>query len=63
MNWNIPFEIVETHSFKIFDSLVKKKTAQFIGIVYEPDYLKFDEYLTNILKIKTYIIKDLEKCS
>ena len=51
---NISLEIVETHSFKIFfDSLIKKKDfAIYWNKVYEPDYLKFDEYLFNIFKNK-----------
>ncbi len=51
---NITLEIVETNSFKIFfDALIKKKDfAIYWNKVYEPDYLKFDEYLLNIFKNK-----------
>ena len=53
-NLNISLEIVETNSFKIFfDALIKKKDfAIYWNKVYEPDYLKFDEYLLNIFKNK-----------
>jgi len=46
---NINLEIVETISFKaFFDKLVKKKNFNlYWNKVYEPDYLKFDEYLFN----------------
>ena len=46
-NLNITLEIVETNSFKIFfDKLIKKKDFSiYWNKVYEPDYLKFDEYL------------------
>jgi len=51
---NISLEIVEANSFKIFfDALIKKKNFSiYWNKVYEPDYLKFDEYLLNILKNK-----------
>ena len=51
---NITLEIIETSSFKIFfDTLIKKKDfAIYWNKVYEPDYLKFDEYLLNIFKNK-----------
>ena len=51
---NITLEIVETKSFKIFfDALIKKKDfAIYWNKVYEPDYLKFDEYLLNTFKNK-----------
>ena len=51
---NISLEIVEANSFKnFFDKLVKKKDFSiYWNKVYEPDYLKFDEYLSNSLKIK-----------
>ena len=56
---NISLEIVETHSFKVFfDSLIKKKDfAMYWNKVYEPDYLKFDEYLFNIFKNKNIYYK------
>ncbi len=51
-NLNINLEIIETNSFKIFfDKLIKKKNfTMYWNKVYEPDYLKFDEYLENIFK-------------
>ena len=54
INLNINLEIIETNSFKIFfDTLIKKKDFSiYWNKVYEPDYLKFDEYLLNIFKDK-----------
>ena len=51
---NINLEVIETNSFKIFfDTLIKKKDFTiYWNKVYEPDYLKFDEYLLNIFKDK-----------
>ena len=51
---NINLEIIETNSFKtFFDGLIKKKNfAIYWNKVYEPNYLKFDEYLINSLKNK-----------
>ena len=51
---NISLEIIETNSFKIFfDKLVKKNDfAIYWNKVYEPDYLKFDEYLLSCFKNK-----------
>ena len=45
--FNINLEIIETESFKFFfDKLLKKNNFSFYwNKVYEPDYLKFDEYL------------------
>ena len=53
-NLNINLEIVETNSFKIFfDKLIKKNDfAIYWNKVYEPDYLKFDEYLLKNLNNK-----------
>ena len=53
-DFNISLEVVETNSFKIFfDKLIKKKDfAIYWNKVYEPDYLKFDEYLLSTLKNK-----------
>ena len=53
-NLNINLEIVETDSFKFFfDQLIKKKDfALYWNKVYEPDFLKFDEYLLYNLKNK-----------
>ena len=49
-NLNINLEIIETNSFKIFfDNLIKKKNFKiYWNKVYEPDFLKFDEYLFKI---------------
>ena len=53
-NYNISLQVVETNSFKIFfDKLTKKNNfAIYWNKVYEPDYLKFDEYLSSNLKKK-----------
>ena len=53
-NLNISLEIVETNSFKIFfDKLINKRDFSiYWNKVYEPDYLKFDEYLISVLKDK-----------
>ena len=51
---NINLEIIKTESFKaFFDKLFKKKNISiYWNKVYEPDYLKFDEYLLKNLKKK-----------
>ena len=51
-DFNISLEIVEIKSFKLFfDKLIKKKDFNlYWNKVYEPDYLKFDEYLSSNLK-------------
>ena len=51
-NLNIALEVVEVNSFKFFfDKLIKKKDFKiYWNKVYEPDYLKFDEYLSFNLK-------------
>ena len=53
-NFNISLEIVETNSFQtFFNNLIKKKDFKiYWNKVYEPDYLKFDEYLLRELKSK-----------
>ncbi len=58
-DFNISLEIIETDSFKIFfDKLIKKKDFNiYWNKVYEPDYLKFDEYLSSILKKNTINFK------
>ena len=50
-NLNITLQTIETNSFKIFfDKLINKKDfAIYWNKVYEPDYLKFDEYLLSAL--------------
>ena len=56
---NINLEIVETNSFKIFfDKLVQKNDFSiYWNKVYEPDFLKFDEYLLSIFKNKNIVFK------
>ena len=56
---NINLEIIETKSFKIFfDKLIKNKDFSiYWNKVYEPDFLKFDEYLLNSFKNKNIISK------
>ena len=56
---NINLEIVETNSFKIFfDELLKKKDFKiYWNKVYEPDYLKFDEYLSKNFQDKSITFK------
>ncbi|MDC0628052.1 deoxyribodipyrimidine photo-lyase, partial [Pelagibacteraceae bacterium] len=51
-NFNINLEIIETDSFKVFfDKLFKKKDFSiYWNKVYEPDYLKFDNFLFKNLK-------------
>ena len=51
---NINLEIVETYSFKsFFDKLIKKTDFKiYWNKVYEPDFIKFDEYLFKIFKNK-----------
>ena len=53
-NLNVNLEIVETDSYKIFfDKLTNKKDFKlYWNKVYEPNYLKFDEYLINTFKNK-----------
>ena len=53
-NLNIALEIVETNSFKIFfDKLIKRNDFSiYWNKVYEPDYLKFDQYLLSNFKTK-----------
>ena len=56
---NINLEIIETKSFKIFfDKLVQKNDFSiYWNKVYEPDFLKFDEYLLSIFKNKNIVFK------
>ena len=56
---NINLEIIETNSFQdFFDKLFKKKDFQiYWNKVYEPDYLKFDQYLSSNLKNNKIIFK------
>ena len=61
-DFNIALEIVETNSFKIFfDELIKRKDFSiYWNKVYEPDYLKFDEYLLKTFKNKNIYHKRLK---
>ncbi len=56
---NINLEIIETSSFKLFfDKLIKKKNFNiYWNRVYEPDFLKFDKYLSNNLRSKNISFK------
>jgi len=56
---NINLEIIETDSFKLFfDKLFKKKDFKiYWNKVYEPDFLKFDEYLIKNLKSNNIFFK------
>ena len=58
-NFNISLKIIKTDSFQIFfEKLLKKKDFSiYWNKVYEPDYLKFDEYLLKILKNKNISFK------
>ena len=58
-DFNINLEIIKTDSFKVFfDKLFKKKDISlYWNKVYEPEYLKFDEYLFKNLKIKNISFK------
>ena len=58
-NLNISLEIIETDSYKVFfDKLIKKKFFTiYWNKVYEPDYLKFDEYLFKIFKNENIFYK------
>ena len=56
---NINLEIIETKSFKLFfDKLVQKNDFSiYWNKVYEPEFLKFDEYLLSIFKNKNIVFK------
>ena len=56
---NINLEIIETKSFKIFfDKLIQNKDFSiYWNKVYEPDFLKFDEYLLSSFKSNNIIFK------
>mgnify|MGYP000035070315 FL=1 len=58
-NLNINLEIIETESFKVFfEKLLKKNDfAIYWNKVYEPDYLKFDDYIQKILMTKNIYYK------
>ena len=48
---NVNLEIIETKFSKLFLTRLSKKNYSFYwNKVYEPDYLKFDEYLSNNFK-------------
>ena len=56
---NINLEVIETNSFKTFfdKTLNKKNFSIYWNKVYEPDYLKFDEYLSKNFKSKNIFFK------
>ena len=56
---NINLEVIETNSFKtFFDKILNKKNFSiYWNKVYEPDYLKFDEYLSKNFKSKNIFFK------
>ena len=58
-NLNIELEIIKTESFKFFfDKLIiKKDFSIYWNKVYEPEYLKFDEYLLNNFTKKNILFK------
>ena len=58
-DFNINLEVIKTDSFKVFfDKLfTNKNLALYWNKVYEPDYLKFDEYLIKNLKTKNIPFK------
>ena len=58
-DYNISLEILKTESFKsFFDKLIKKENISiYLNKVYEPDYLKFDEYLFKNLTTKNIPFK------
>ena len=58
-DFNINLEIIKIESFKFFFDklLIKKNISIYWNKVYEPDYLKFDEYLIKILKDKNITFK------
>ena len=62
LQYNISLEIIKTNSYKnFFDKLfIKKNFSIYWNKTYEPEYLKFDKYLTknfNINKIRFNILK------
>ena len=52
INYNINLEIVQTDSYKsFFEKLfIKKNFSIYWNRTYEPDYLKFDEFLSKNFK-------------
>ena len=58
-DFNIELEIIKTDSYKFFfDKLIETKNISiYWNKVYEPDYLKFDEYLLKNLKNKNISFK------
>ena len=56
---NINLEVIKADSYKVFfDKLFKAKDISiYWNKVYEPDYLKFDDYLLKNLKIKNIPFK------
>ena len=58
-DFNINLEIIKTSSFKVFfEKLLKKKDISiYWNKVYQPDFLKFDEYLIKNLNTKNISFK------
>jgi deoxyribodipyrimidine photo-lyase len=58
-DFNINLEIIKTESFKLFfDTLLKKKNISvYWNKVYQPDYLKFDDYLSKNCENKNVFFK------
>tara|TARA_B110000211_G_scaffold120548_1_gene139332 strand:+ start:95 stop:1498 length:1404 start_codon:yes stop_codon:yes gene_type:complete len=58
-NFNINLEIIRAESFKVFFDklLIKKEISIYWNKVYEPNYLKFDEYLLDNCKNKNIPFK------
>jgi len=56
---NINLQIIEVNSYKIFfDKLIKKTNFNiYWNKVYEPNYLEFDDYLSNIFKNENIFYK------
>ena len=64
LQYNISLEIIKTNSYKnFFDKLfIKKNFSIYWNKTYEPEYLKFDKYLTknfDINKIRFNILKEI----
>ena len=60
-NFNINLEVVEVSSYKqAFDQLLKKDFSIYWNKTYEPDYLKFDDYLSKTLSSKKIKLRFLK---
>ena len=58
-NFNINLEVVEANSYKeVFEKIFKKKNFSiYWNKVYEPNYLSFDQKISNLLKLKNINFK------